>query len=115
MNTGVKKSSLEQGQFFKKVYLQVKKIPYGQVSTYGEIAKQIGFKHYARHVGYALNAVKKEDGVPWHRVVNAHGKISLRKEGLANFLQKELLKQEGVVFDDSGKINLNLYRWRPQI
>lgn len=110
----VKKNLKKQGEFFKKVYAQVKKIPRGRVSTYGEIARQIGFKRYARQVGYALNAVKPEDQVPWHRVVNAQGGISVRKEGHADQLQKKLLEQEGVVFSSLDKINLKLYQWLPK-
>lgn len=93
---------------YASIYRIVSAIPYGRVATYGQIAKKAGIGNNARVVGYALHDLSSETSVPWHRVINAQGMISLR--GSAD-LQRALLEQEGVCFDRRGKINLNKFRW----
>ena len=93
---------------YEQIYHAVALIPPGHVATYGQIAKKIGIGKHARVVGYALNRLPEGTSVPWHRVVNARGMISLR--GSAE-LQRTLLEHEGVAFDRSNKINLNKFRW----
>jgi methylated-DNA-protein-cysteine methyltransferase-like protein len=96
--------------FFQQVYQLVKQIPPGQVATYGQIAAMLGDPRGARTVGWAMRAVPEGSGVPWHRVLNARGKISLFSfEG--GDLQRYLLEQEGVVFDGTGKVDLGVYGW----
>ena len=96
-----------------RIYNQVCRIPQGRVATYGQIAVLAGIPRQARRIGYALSALK-DDSVPWHRVVNAKGEISPRADpGYENY-QRILLEQEGVVFDASGRIPLEQYRWRPE-
>jgi len=67
-------------------------------------------------VGYALAALRDNDelAVPWHRVVNAKGEISLRSTSGFDDLQRRLLENEGVVFDDSHRIALRRFQWRPE-
>ena len=67
----------------------------------------------ARQVGYALNSLPSESGLPWHRVINAKGEVSPRSEAGWDNFQRHLLEEEGVVFADSGKIDLARYRWEP--
>jgi methylated-DNA-protein-cysteine methyltransferase-like protein len=74
------------------------RIPRGKVATYGEIAELSGYFGQARLVGYALHALPPGSGVPWHRVINAQGKISLSDREGKYEEQKMLLKKEGVVF-----------------
>jgi methylated-DNA-protein-cysteine methyltransferase-like protein len=69
---------------------------------------------HARQVGYALHALEDESPVPWHRVVNARGTISVRTERLSAPLQRMLLEREGVTFDMAGRLDLTSYRWRPR-
>ncbi len=83
-------------------------IPSGRVATYGQIAKKAGIGTNARLVGYALHRLPDNSDIPWHRVVNAQGRISLR-EG-AN-LQRFLLEQEDISFRPDGKIDLNIFCW----
>ena len=99
----------EAESFFERVYQVVRRIPPGQVATYGQIARLLEAPHAARTVGWAM-AASRDPGVPWHRVVNAQGRISGTRRAEAG-RQRELLKVEGVVFDRDGKIDLDVYQW----
>lgn len=87
-------------------------IPEGSVATYGQVAMLAGRPGRARLVGRVLSALEEESDVPWHRVVNARGEISRRGLGDSEHLQRILLEAEGVVFTETGKIDLRRYRWR---
>lgn len=93
----------------KKIYRIVKQIPYGKVISYGSIASIVGCS--ARHVGYAMAAIPHDLELPWHRVVNAQGAISLRKHGQGDVEQKRLLLNEGVRFKHNGRIDLDRHSW----
>lgn len=97
---------------YEKIYSVVKKIPYGCVATYGQIASLAGIPKHARQVGYALNALN-DNQVPWHRVINAKGEISRRSNPDYENLQRILLEEEGITFGKDGKISLARYRWNP--
>jgi len=95
--------------FFSRVYAIVRKIPSGKVATYGQIARALGAPGAARTVGWAMRACPAN--VPWHRVVNARGEISLRPTtGYPE--QRARLKAEGVRFNRAGKIDLAKYGWQ---
>lgn len=94
------------------IYRVVRRIPHGCVATYGQVARLAGLPRQARRVGYALSALRGDEGVPWHRVVNARGGISLRASGEPDDRQRRLLESEGVVFDDRGRLSLERYQWR---
>ncbi len=103
------------GDFFKRVHRIVAMIPSGSVMTYGQIAGMIGNPRASRAVGYALRAVPEGLELPWHRVVNSKGEISSRRTMQGDddrFLQRVLLESEGIVFKDSGKIDLKKYQMR---
>ena len=92
----------------------VDQIPQGYVATYGQIAKLVG-SCGARQVGYALAALPDEIEVPWHRVINSQGCqgcISQRSHHEGHKDQRILLLSEGVDFNDSGKINLEIFGWQ---
>lgn len=94
------------------VYDRVSYIPSGHVVTYGQIAEGLpGIT--ARMVGTALSKTPEGTVIPWHRVVNSGGKISMRGDGDSEELQKILLEKEGVVFKTSKKIDLKIYKWIP--
>lgn len=97
---------------YKKIYEVVKRIPLGKVATYGQIADLAGIPGRARQVGYALSALN-DTVVPWHRVINARGGISSRRDSAYQALQRHLLEHEGIDFSDEGVIPLTVYRWRP--
>lgn len=96
---------------YDDIYEMVCRIPKGRVATYGQIARLINRPRGARQVGYALAALKNDSHVPWHRVVNAQGKISPRKTGGHDELQQILLEDEGVIFDASHQIDLSRFLW----
>jgi methylated-DNA-protein-cysteine methyltransferase related protein len=78
----------------------VKQIPKGKVATYGEVAKLSGLPGQQRLVGYALHNLPSNSKVPWQRVINAQGKISLPKRTGGYRRQRKLLEKEGVVFSE---------------
>ena len=90
----------------------VSEIPRGCVATYGQIAELAGIHGQARRVGYALSALPDGTPVPWQRVVNAKGEISLRAQSGGQSLQRRLLRAEGVRFDRNGRILMERFQWR---
>ena len=96
---------------WERIYVVVRKVPRGRVATYGQIATLAGLKGHARQVGYALAALRTSTAVPWQRVINAQGRISLRPT-TGGFSQRMLLEREGVVFDAGGRVSLRKYQWR---
>ena len=99
---------------YRRIYAVVARIPRGRVATYGQVAALARLPRQARLVGYALSALPSDTDVPWHRVVNAAGKISIRGDGLGHDeLQAQLLRREGVRFVD-GAIPLATFRWKPR-
>ncbi len=102
-----------QGNTYERIYAAVRRIPCGSVATYGRIARLAGIPRQARQVGYALHALPAGSDVPWHRVVNASGRISRRAEPHFEEIQRDLLAREGVVFRPSGDIALDRFQWNP--
>lgn len=94
--------------FFEQVYAVVARIPYGRVVTYGQIALHLGKPGAARTVGWAMAECPAH--LPWHRVVNAQGRISRRAYDPLGWRQQALLEQEGVRFVE-GRIDLDVYGW----
>lgn len=102
--------------YYQQIYAKVGAIPLGRVATYGDIARMVGLPRHARMVGNALHALPVDTDVPWQRVINAQGSISLGKLSADGALhQRLLLEAEGVVFQANGKVNLKAYRWRPSV
>lgn len=95
---------------YDRIYRVVQQIPPGQVATYGQIARIVG-DCSARMVGYALAALHDATAVPWQRVINRQGKISLRPDFGAAEQQRQPLEAEGVTFDSHGRIDLAIYGW----
>lgn len=95
---------------FSRIYEAVKHIPYGRVATYGQIARLAGMPGHARQVGYALHSLPDRHQVPWHRVINKKGSISLDPSG-TGALQQQRLEAEGIEFDADGTIPLKKYGW----
>ncbi len=98
--------------FYEKVKEIVSQIPYGKVTTYGEIAKAIGIKSSARMVGWALNSFAGNLQLPCHRVVNRNGELTGKKYFATPTLMKELLISEGVELQNE-KVNLKKHLWIP--
>jgi len=110
---------MRPSNFYEQVYRVVQRIPAGKVTSYGRIAQMLGRSQAARAVGYALSALKQPDSgspyrsdtVPWQRVVNSQGRISIKhREQTAN-RQAEILRAEGVAVDEHLRIDLDVYLW----
>ncbi len=97
---------------FRRIWQTVCDIPYGKVASYGQIARLTGMPRGARIVGYALGRSPEEMKVPWHRVVNAKGRISFPEDSTAYRRQADLLGEEGVELV-RGRIDLMRFGWDP--
>lgn len=133
--------SVRPGLFAERVYAVVRRIPYGRVTTYGHIALLINAPRCPRQVGQALHALPRDlawristsatprtakeaqhdasaytSAVPWHRVVNARGRVSLRGDGGALAVQVALLRSEGIVVTEEGALEggLEPAGWFPE-
>ncbi len=102
----------EASSFSQRVKEILKKIPQGKVATYGQVAAYAGHPRAARQVVWILNSSSQKDKLPWHRVVNGKGSISL-KPGNGYEIQKGLLRKEDVKFGRDDKIDFNIYLWSP--
>ena len=98
---------------YQRIYQVVGRIPPGRVATYGQVAALAGLPGHARQVGYALHALSDNSSVPWHRVVNARGEISLRSMPGAELVQQQRLAREGVLPGANGRLPLQQVRWKP--
>lgn len=98
---------------YERIYRAVRRIPRGKVATYGDVARMAGLPGRARQVGYALHALPDGSGVPWHRVINAAGRISLAP--LTGGMEQRLrLLAEAVRVDEGGRVKLTEYRVPPR-
>jgi len=95
---------------YQQIHEIIRLIPSGKVATYGQIAEIVG-GCTARMVGYAASSIPLNSDIPWQRVINYKGGISQRKSGSGELLQQKLLEAEGIKFDNSGRTDLEHYRW----
>lgn len=111
------KSDLDTVSWWDDFYRVVRRIPAGRVSTYGAVAAFAGHPRAARHVGYAMAALKdtrKNRDVPWQRVLGAAPRNRARvtiKDPIGGAMQRALLEAEGVEFDAQGRISLDVFGW----
>ena len=101
------------GAFNDKVVEAVRQIPYGRVSTYGDIARAIGQPRKALFVGFAMKSSLEEGAVPCHRVVYKDGSIYASDDEGRPSIQKQMLVKEGVPFIDDSRVDLNACHWIP--
>lgn len=94
---------------FEKIYEVVRKIPYGRVATYGQVAMLAGNPRWARVVGYALHNNPDPENIPCYRVVNREGRVAHAFAFGGADIQRELLEKEGIVFESDGHIDLEKY------
>lgn len=99
---------------YARIYAIVRQIPVGKVATYGDVAELARLRGQARLVGYALHALPPISDVPWHRVINVKGAISIGRGRLgAGVEQRIRLEAEGIEFYANGRCSLHRFRWRP--
>ena len=99
---------MNAAQFDREVYALVRRIPAGRMVTYGQVASMLGRPRAARAVGGAMRRCPA--GVPWHRVVNAQGRISRRKRAASMLTQRMMLEREGVALH-RGRVDLSRHGW----
>ena len=97
--------------FTQRVYRIVRKCPRGRIVSYGGVDALLGHPRAARGVGHALSALPEDSDVPWWRVVNRNGEISIKGPVNGAALQRALLEREGVKFDRRGRIDWKRFGW----
>ena len=95
---------------FARIYEVVNQVPRGKVANYGQIAQIVGVGCDARMVGYALASTPEGSDIPWQRIVNRQGKISLPGQG--GEIQRMRLEAEGITFDARGRIDMKRFGWQ---
>lgn len=107
---------MPRGQnWYFRVYTQVRRVTKGKVATYGQIAALLNSPRAARQVGWALNCLKPGTMVPWQRVINREGRITIQNARADARLQATLLRSEGVEVEEregSYFVNLEKFGWR---
>ncbi len=109
-DTGVEKTA--DVNWHQSVWKVVSEIPSGHVLTYGEVARLSGMPRAARRVSQAMRRAPRAINLPWHRVINSKGMISMRASGERDILQQVLLETEGVIFNENGKVDLAEVGWK---
>ena len=99
------------GDFTRAAIDIIRSIPRGRVLTYGDVAMLAGNPGAARRISWILNSASEKYNLAWHRIINSRGGISLDGEGAE--LQRQLLEAEGILFNEQGCLDLNIYRWKP--
>lgn len=98
---------------YRRIYAVVRRIPRGRVATYGQVAALAGYPRAARQVGYALHALSGGTVLPWHRVINAAGRISLPAHA-GGIEQRLRLIADGVPVGEDGRVPLARIQWQPR-
>ncbi len=109
---------MPRGQnFYFRVYNLVRRVPKGKVATYGQIAALLGSPRASQQVGWALNCLKPDTTVPWQRVINREGRITIENARATKDLQAAMLRREGVVvelLEGNYQVDLRRYLWEPE-
>ncbi|WP_434399651.1 methylated-DNA--[protein]-cysteine S-methyltransferase [Planococcus sp. 11815] len=100
--------------FTKKAIDVIKNIPQGKIMSYGQVAHAAGSPRSARQVARILHSMSEKHNIPWHRIVNAKGEIAI-KDGEGRYTQQLLLEEEGLCFEDEGKVSLSHYQHFPDL
>ncbi len=100
----------EERSLYERIYALTRQIPVGKVVSYGQLADQVGCG--ARTVGYAMSALRSgaHPDVPWQRVVNRKGRISIQ-DAYGGALQRQLLEEESVIFDEKDQVDFSIFGW----
>ncbi|MBO3657161.1 MGMT family protein [Acinetobacter haemolyticus] len=102
---------MNEQELHRQILEVIDLIPYGKVTSYGQIAKLAGLPKHARLVGFVLKHLDQESKVPWYRVINAQGRISVNRiNDKGENVQQCLLEAEGVYFEN-GKVDFKIFGW----
>jgi len=105
---------MKESNFFERVYIVAKKIPYGRVTSYGAIARYLGAERSARMVGWAMNASHGQEDIPAHRVVNRNGLLTGKTHFEGTNLMQQLLENEGIEVKNNQIKDFESLFWNPQ-
>lgn len=100
--------------FFERVYVIARQIPFGKITSYGAIAKVLGSARSARMVGWAMNASHNLENVPAHRVVNRKGLLTGKHHFDGTNLMQQLLESEGIKVVDNQIVDFDKHFWEPK-
>lgn len=106
---------MSNDNFFERVYIIAKQIPYGKVTSYGAIAKALGTARSARMVGWAMNASHAKNDIPAHRVVNRNGLLTGKFHFDGTNLMQQLLESEGILVIDNQIVDFEKHFWTPDV
>ena len=104
----------KKSKTYPRIWNVVAAIPHGRVASYGQVAELAGIGRGARMVGWALGQAPDRSALPWHRVLNSQGKISIPKGSRSRAEQISRLQAEGIVVND-GRVDMRRFRWEPDI
>lgn len=103
---------MPKSELTQRIIDTIRNIPEGRVATYGFVARLAGNPRAARQVSRILHTFSRKENLPWHRVINREGRISLRPmQGYEE--QKQRLLNEGVAFDAADRVDLDRFLWQP--
>ena len=105
--------NLNNLDFFQRVYIVVKNIPFGKVTSYGAIANYLGSPQSSRVVGWAMNNSHSNNDIPAHRVVNRNGMLTGKHHFPGSNLMEELLENEGIKVENNIIVDFDNYFWDP--
>jgi methylated-DNA-protein-cysteine methyltransferase-like protein len=100
-------------EIHQRIWAVIARIPEGRIATYGQVAAEAGFPKQPRRTAQALRAVPDGGRLPWHRVINAQGKLSFAPDSEGYRRARQRLEAEGIVFV-RGRIDFAVYRWQPR-
>ena len=101
-----------QAERRQRIWQVISAIPPGRVCSYGEVAKLAGIPNGARQTAWALRYLPRDTKIPWFRVINSQGRISMPEGSRGYREQRKRLAAEGVTFNDSGRIRSTAFWWR---
>ena len=110
-----KDKTMAEENFFERVYVIARQIPFGKVTSYGAIAKALGTARSARMVGWAMNACHNMDDVPAHRVVNQKGLLTGKHHFDGTNLMQQLLENEGIKVVNNQIVDFEKHFWKPEV
>lgn len=97
---------------YPRIWRVVRAVPRGRVASYAQVAYEAGLPGRARMVGRALADAGASAKLPWHRVINAQGRIALPRSSTAYVEQKSRLVAEGVIFEAGDRVSFAKYGWK---
>lgn len=106
---------MAENSFFDRVYIVVRQIPEGRVTSYGAIANFIGASGSARMVGWAMNNASKMEDIPAHRVVNRNGLLTGKHHFPGTRLMEQLLEEEGITVKEDKIVDFKRHFWDPSV